>query len=267
MSRPLNIWLGTIVALLLAPPLQAGILVNGSAGHGWQPFSAPTEGGNPYWDQHSLDGSNKGVGYYLTQTGGYTPPAMLGKDSPALLPGDLQYWGSNSSPHLADPLQTFHANNHVPTKLYLTYAGNHAVNEFGYYFLASPGTLHPLFSSGEYYGTGPDYPLSTSFQPSGDFGFYLKTAGNVVYYSDSSLNPGDDLINGQPHQHFAVFQQTGGKLWIGVEDLKNNGTEKTGDYNDIIVSIQEAPEPTAMVLAGCGLLCLVATNRRALRQK
>jgi hypothetical protein len=75
----------------------------------------------------------------------------------------------------------------------------------------------------------------------------------VLFYSDASLNPAGD----QDHQHFAVFQQTGGKLWIGVEDLKDSDQEQVGDYNDLILSIQETPEPGGLALAGCGVLSLL----------
>lgn len=259
-------WARVLAIVLLAaaaPAAPAGILVHGSAGHAWLPFTTPSEGGNPYWDQHSLDGSQYNVGYYLTRTGGYAAPATLGKDSPALPADQLQYWGSSSSPHQADPLQTFQAQGAVPVTLHLTFAGNHNINEFGYYLVGSPATLHPLFAGGEYYGTGPNYPVTASFTPTGEFGFYLKT-GSKTYYSESSLNPADDLINGQdPHQHFAVFRETAsGRLWIGVEDLKGlNATEQAGDFNDIIVSIHEAPEPAGILLAGWGMLGVLAWLR------
>jgi hypothetical protein len=96
-------------------------------------------------------------------------------------------------------------------------------------------------------------PFDTTFTPTAQYGFYLKSSGGT-YFTQSSLNTAGDTA----HQHFAVFQQSGvpgaEAYWLGIEDQnvsELNGREAgSGDYNDMLLHItfDNAPEPSTLAL-------------------
>jgi hypothetical protein len=237
--------------------------IRGTAGAAFQNWSATNlnENGKPYWDNTSLDGSNKNVGFFLTDA----PTAPL-----ADAPGTLPFWGktynstsdSGGTPDLNFTFQRTSASSIA--SLELEVAGNKDINEFGWYNTTNPAVLHPVF-------LGPDSAPSTdTFSPSAQYGLYLKGADGV-YYTQSSLNPSGDTA----HQHFAVFEQssTNGTpvYWIGIEDLSVfglNGAEGgTGDYNDMVlrisaVTVQTVPEPSTVMLVLSGTLLMLGLRKR-----
>jgi hypothetical protein len=246
--------------------------ISGSAGAGFQSWAVTNlnENGSPYWDNSSMDGPKKNVGFYLANA----PTAPL----PGA-PGALPYWGeafnSNTDTTGAADLNFFFQRDSsfsVSAILKLEVAGRSNINEFGWYNIptpASPATLHPLF-------LGSDVaPTTDSFSPGGDYGFYLKSGNNGTYFTQSSLNSGGDTR----HQHFAVFSDSSvagtETYWIGVEDLQSNGfggkENNTGDYNDMLIRISVSdlntvPEPsTAMLVLSSSLLIVGFTRRRSTR--
>ena len=63
------------------------------------------------------------------------------------------------------------------------------------------------------------------------------------------------------YQHFAIFKESDGVYWMGMEDLK---TGSDYDYNDMVVKISAVPavpEPTTMLLLGLGLLGVAGIRR------
>jgi hypothetical protein len=237
--------------------------ISGTAGATFQSWAVTNlnQNGKPYWDNVSLDGTNKNVGFFLVNA----PTAPL-----AGAPGALPFWGntfnsatdSGGTPDLNFTFQRTAASSIASLELEL--AGNKNINEFGWYDTTDPSVLHPIF-------LGPDSaPATDTFSPSAQYGLYLK-GGDGTYYTQSSLNPSGDT--GQ--QHFAVFQEssTAGaeSYWIGIEDLnvsELNGAEGcTGDYNDMLVRIsaatlQTVPEPSTTVLVISGTLILLGLRKR-----
>jgi opacity protein-like surface antigen len=249
-----NLTIATLSLFALMASASFADTIVGSSGAGFQtyPVANVNENGTPYWDNTSFDGSNKNVGFQLVGLG----------VSP------LDYWGySNGS---ADTNISFSQNGlNDGATLQIEVAGNANINEFGWYQVGSPSILNPIF-------TGPDSPiLSTTFDPSSSYGFYLKS-GDVIYYTQSADNT---LAGQQSTQHFAVFttDQTPGSeaYWIGVEDLPVTSSigaccansASDFDYNDMIVKIstnspQPIPEPSTYLLCGVGLLGLGIYRRR-----
>jgi hypothetical protein len=229
--------------ILLAAGNSAGATITGSAGSGWQSFpSTLDENGSPYWDSPSWDGSQMNVGYLLSGLVGITP----------------QWWGNSNGS--ADLNFYFQRQGGLHARMFLAYAGRAGVNEFGWYDLTEPGALHPVFPGGTIPGT--EAQLDTSEY----FGFYFKTPeGGIdqVYYTQSALNPGRETR----HTHFAIFGEdlTPGQqvYWLGMEDLRACGTDN--DYQDLIVRIQDTPEPSTLLLllGGAVLLLCLRLNRLA----
>ena len=251
------------LSLLSGTAIFADTIV-GSAGAAFQNWTAADldQDGRPYWDNVSIDGTNQNIGYFMTDA----PTAPL-SDAPGAVP----FWGRayNSTTDFAgsaDPSFYFHnAGSSLTVSLELEDAGNEDINEFGWYNVANPLTLHPLF-------LGPDSPPDTNtFSPSGNYGFYLTGSGGT-YFTQSSLNPCGDTS----HQHFAVFEQSAASgaevYWIGIEDQtlqQLNGNEGCGgDYNDMVIRLTTdpaaiVPEPSTATLAVAGLLIMLGLlNRR-----
>lgn len=256
-------WSGALAVLLTVAPAFSDT-ISGSGGAGFQSWAATnlTENGSPYWDNTSMDGPGRNIGFYLTDAATAPLPGA---------PGVLPYWGNpfdsgNDTGGTADP--SFFFQRTAPSStvvLQLEVAGRSNVNEFGWYDIpapASPPTLHPLFS-------GPDAALTTNtFSPGTQYGFYVKSDSTALYFTQSSLNSGGDTA----HQHFAIFQDSAatGKesYWIGVEDFSMNelaGNENhAGDYNDMLIhlTVSAVPEPSTAMLVLSGSLLIIGLARR-----
>jgi hypothetical protein len=249
--RPNYVW-AALLCLLVPATSQAGFVITGSGGS-FQPLSSYTlnENGQPFFDNKSLDGSQKNIGFFMTGTGGFSGNPK----SPAIPQSQLSFWGTGSGG--ADPVESFSSGGTgVATTFVLTVAGNSGSNIIGYH--DSLGN-HDLIA-----GNIPAGGLTETFTPSGNFAFYLRNPGpGYFFYSDTSLGGTDGS-----QQHFAVFQQTGSdKLWLGVEDLPgNNHGEGVGDFNDMIFSIQLVPEPGGLTVFGVGVLSLAGYSWRRRKQ-
>ena len=230
--------------------------------------------GKPYWDNKSLDGTNKkqqkqsNVGFYLT--GESAVPLDDGPDAA------LPYWGTSGKSKKktggnADLNFHFQTDSTAPTntallRLEVDSAAN--IDEFGWYDEKNPSVLHPLF-------LGPESPVTDdTFTPSAQYGFYLKRGDQATFYTDSSLNPYKD----KSHHHFAVFEESatpGAEVyWIGIENrtrLELKGKEGgLGDYNDMLIRISclspplPVPDPSAafLALSGISLTTMLLIRRK-----
>ncbi|MER3474234.1 MAG: hypothetical protein C4335_09435 [Armatimonadota bacterium] len=244
MQKRVSRWLLLMVAGVLALTVSASATtVVGSAGAGWQAWSAPNQDGTPYWDNTSRDGNQKNIGYFLSKTGGFsTHPA-----SPNITP---PYWGyADGSADL-----NFYFNSPLPqvVRLYIEVAGYHNINELWWYDVSNPANGGLIFP-------GPAGAGAVAvFSPSTSFGLKIKTAGGKTYYTQSLLNVGTE----QQHQHFALFKEAPGAYWIGIEDKPaNSGEGFGGDYNDMVIRMAVVPEPATVSLFALGLLPLLRRRK------
>ena len=253
------VWHGCIVGMLVVSATAFADTIRGSRNDGFQIWTAAdlNQNGAPYWDNRSLDGNKKNIGYYLINA----PTAPL-----AGAPGPLPFWGSRYNRVCdtgggADLNFCFQRTDPSCTAdLKLEVAAAADIDEFGWYDTTKPSILHPIF-------TGPDSaPASTPFIPSAQYGFYLKRGTEGTFYTQSSLNPFGD----RSHQQFAVFEQSAAPgaevYWIGIENqsLCTLGCCKggQGDYNDMLVCITCIPEPSTVALVCVSILLMIAILRQ-----
>lgn len=257
----------------------------GSNVPGWRAFPGSLNNydnpNRPYWDQRSLDGSNKNIGNYVN--GSYVPPApnVPGPGTP------LPWWGYSSlANNVVQPLSNedsswyFSGANSLPNQqqssLLCEVASLRNFNEVGWYNTAdAPGheTLHVIYRGG-------DNPLfNTAFTPTGNWGLYLRSWKNfgedsgkgLYYFSQAGRNRAtgftESSVPEMTHnrQHFALFalDLTPGReaYLVGSEDLPGNTTECGGDYNDVVFKLRTVPEPASLLLLAGGAL-LSALRRR-----
>ena len=253
-----GLFVGVALSLLMATATFADTIV-GSGSAAFRKWTAADldQDGKPYWDNPSLDGPKKNIGYFLTDA----PTAPL-----TLAPGALPYWGkayhsAADTGGKADLNFSFLRSALSSTaSLKLENAGNENIDQFGWYDITRPLVLHPLF-------LGPDKaPAIQTFTPSALYGFYLS-GSEGTFYTQSSLNPRGDT----KHQHFVVFQESAvpgvETYWLGIEDLTVHGLKgnkgRAGDYNDMLIRICTAvPEPSTAALALVGLLFMLGLLQR-----
>jgi hypothetical protein len=255
------VWGGLVACTLFIAAVTFADTVTGTGGAAFQSWLAANlnQNGNPYWDNTSMDGENRNVGFYLTDA----PTAPL-VDAPGALP----FWGNafNSGTDTggaADP--SFFFQRTAPSSaaiLKLEVAGKSNINEFGWYDTNSPAVLNPLFLS------SATALVTNTFSPTLAYGFYLKS-GADTYYTQSSLNSnaGDTT-----RQHFAIFREsaaTGAEIyWIGIEDLTaaalGNNESGVGDYQDMLIRISATaiPEPSTAMLIVTGTLLMLGLRHR-----
>lgn len=253
------IWGGLFACTLSMAAATFADTIVGSGGAGFQTWADTNlnENGSPYWDNTSMDGTNRNVGFYLTD-------ALTAHLEGA--PGALPYWGNafnsiTDTGGVAD--LNFFLQRNDPTSLAileLEVAGRSNINEFGWYDTNSPAVLHPLFSGSQ------AALITNAFAPSAQYGFYLKSGDADTFYTQSSLNSSGDAA----HQHFTVFRESAAtgapeSYWIGVEDMTvaslGNDENGVGDYNDVLIRISAIPEPsTAALVLGTTLLMLLFTG-------
>ena len=166
--------------------------------------------------------------------------------------------------------------------LLLEIAGNAGINSFGIYNLTTKATLQVFAGSASGVSTatmtfsdGTATVGGLSLYVGSDFGFYLQTAGGPTWYSQQSLNNGDDHmvtlkttttrnldLSASGLGGWALPQVNGQdktETWnpneylLGWEDLALSGGDD--DYQDMLVKVCAVPVPeTSTVVAGALLL-------------
>jgi len=223
-----------IVALVMFSSNAFADLVVGTAAGGWQTWTTAVLNENvvPYWDGNSSDSSSPyNIGNYLTNTGGF-----VGGSGPNAA---YDYWGIAGGG--SDPF-SFTWSGPSQGAMKLEVAGYATSNTLGYHD-----------SSGDHviFGGGATAGATAVFTPTSDYFLYL-TSPDGKFRTD--MGSADDL-----YQHFAIFKETDGVYWIGMEDLKVNSDY---DYNDMVVKVAPVPIPGAIWLLGSGLIGLVGIRRR-----
>lgn len=244
-----------VVAMLAGAALfcgvaSAGIIVGAGTFSSWSAGDL-NQNGSPFFDNPSADSGNCNIGYWMLNAQSGCNPAntfAAGWNGP----GSLAYYNLGGAP------TTFMFDAGVNTPhigyLRLEVAGNHLINQFGWYTVNQQGGFEDflLFS-------GPDTPLAgpVQFNPLQPFGFFLTAAGGQTFRSGVDGN------------QFALFAETPAspapgqfltRYWIAVEDVKFGSADR--DYNDLVVSITVVPEPSVVSLAGLGLVLLFAFEYR-----
>jgi hypothetical protein len=256
-----------VLMLFITPFAVADTLTSTTAGDVWQNWTSGDldRDGKPYWDNASWDGTNKNIGYYLSNSGAFSGST----DGP----GSIPFWGAlynanNDTGGGFDP-NFYFVKDSVESlaAMEIEIAGYAPYNTFGWYDTTMSfggSNIHIIFDG------AASSSASTYFTPSLNYGFYLWSPqnGGEYFLTESSKSSVD-----QGYQHFAVFQEpVSDTYWIGMEDLKFGKIpgrcgyyDSDKDYNDMVVKISPVPavpEPTTMILLGLGLIGLAGIRRK-----
>ena len=264
------VWGSLFALVLFGVSVNQADTIGGAGNSGFQGWVANDlkNKGRPYWDNKSLDSTDKNqqktsnIGFVLTDES--NSPLDEGPDA-------LPYWGktgrakkkTGGNADLNFFFQKTGPTNTAVLKLELDPAAN--IDEFGWYDRTDPSVLHPIF-------LGPESPITAdTFSPSQQYGLYLKRDDQATFFTESYLNPYKD----RSHQHFAVFHESATPsnevYWIGIENrsrLELKGKEGgLGDYNDMLVRISTVsplpvPEPSTVVLVLSGTLLMAGIRNR-----
>jgi hypothetical protein len=223
----------------------------------------------------SGDGNQENVGYFLTNSGGFS-----GTGCSTCTPS--QFLSGSSNPNAAAPslIELDHTSLSAATALLL----NETIDTsliLGYYnagdttLAAAEASEVSIIGPGSLTGSLGVSAALSNLTSGEDYGFYItrnclnipNCTGTTTWFSNDALNTTD-----AGDQHFVIFTSaTTGTYYIGVEDLglsEGPNIEGNGDYNDIVfqltTSVSSAPEPATFGMIGAGLVGL-AFFRRARR--
>lgn len=245
----------------------------------------PSVAGSTYWNSYSPDTGTGGshdlnIGYALTDSGGFTGTAsLIGADSPA---GTLVGAGGS------DPTAFNFISNGDPYNIQVLFSDTGLPGEvtFGWYDLANPSVLNPIFTGVGNTSSPLGSPQAFSHGSATDYGFYAMVCFDppactitVTYFTDSTMDTTADMgamtpfgtITDISYNHFALFNLSSNSQTyvLGLAETPNqNGTELAGDFQDFVVELTDTqsstPEAATLSIVGVGLLALGFFRRRVI---
>jgi hypothetical protein len=208
-----------------------------------------------FWNNPSDDTGVGGshmmnVGNVLTDSGGLLgTPSVLGTDT---VTEDFTAAGG------ADPTAFDFLSSATAYNISLLFAescldtGNSTQGTvFGYYMGSAYTPLYAPTNTSSATGTVPFDPTTSG----NAYGFYATVcyaAGMCETYTTGNGNFGN-VSGAAAWNHFALFELASGGYVLGFEDSDSLAGEMWGDFNDVVVEIQVAPEPNTLAIMGLGL--------------
>jgi hypothetical protein len=243
--------------------------------------------GGAFWDNASKDSSlpdksGCNVGWWLSTTRAWGGSAVASRCTSDIFnasttgPDTLSYYSSDVGKSTTVGWEMTAIGPIQPAILKLEVAGWRDENVFGWYDASNPSVLYPIFAG----GASPDPAgVTVAIAAGTQFGFYLCPKGNCDASAilKSGFSTVDGNSNGLPDNDrsgkFALFSEVPPApttsttvFWVGVEDTRgNDGTEKWGDFNDMLIKMTVVPEPGfygALALMMSGLYVVVSRRRK-----
>jgi hypothetical protein len=249
-----------------------------------QPNPTASTAGDTFWNNFSPDTGTGGshdmnIGYLLTDAGGFSGTTSL--IGPSTAAGTLVGAGGS------DPTAFNFISNGDTYNIQVLFSDTGLPGEvtFGWYDLANPGVLNPIFSDVGNTNTPLGSPQAFSHGTATNYGFYATVCFNppscsitVTYFTNSGMDTTADMgamtpfgtITNISYNHFALFNLSPNaqSYVLGLSETPNqNGTELAGDFQDFVVELTDtgaaAPEPATLSIVGISLLALGFARRRS----
>ena len=263
--------------------LQAGSIcvagANGANGRdcnaNWQTFlppihhdQAPGPSGPAYFDGFSWKGPDSNIADFIAGEGAY-------RDSAASPHAELPFWGNPDGSAVTSFNFLSEGQSQVAT-LIAAPGGWAAYNSLGWYdpnsaawgWIAQANGVTPVLGSVEFNPTAEFglffVPDSLTFDPAR--AYYTDSTRNGISEADALYAAQNGItLAAETAQHFAVFNNPNGGSYIGINDRSNQIGDL--DYTDMIIELNQVPEPGTFTLVAGLLLVLGSARRRLFRAR